>query len=290
MSNLNIGYSFMLGVFAAVNPCGFAMLPAYLSVYLDSDPTTRPTAGIRRALVVSAAVSGGFLTVFAIVGFLIRQSTAFDPLYTQARWAGLVVGVAMATAGIAMLAGWRPPIVPTARLTGSARTDRSVRSMYLFGVAYAIASIGCTIGLFLSVVMSSFTRHGVLAGTLTIATYGVGMGLLVTALTVTLAVARTGLTSRLRNLTRHTHRLSAIIVTLTGGYLAWYWYTAIFHPTSSDPLTGTVGGWQRSLVSWLTRYNALTIAITLAIIVVAATAFSRARTPDRHRQIDRSPR
>lgn len=280
MSNLNIGYSFMLGVFAAINPCGFAMLPAYLSVYLGTDPTTRPAASVRRALVVSAAVSGGFLTVFAVVGFLIRQSTAFDSLYTQARWAGLVVGIAMVAAGIAMLAGWRPPLIPTARLTGTARTDRSVRSMFLFGVAYAVASIGCTIGLFLSVVMSSFTRHGVIAGTLTIATYGAGMGLLVTALTVTLAVARTGLADRLRNLTRHTTRVAAVVVTLTGAYLAWYWYTAIFHPIRPDPITGTVGGWQRALVTWLTHYNAPTIAIALALLIGGAVAIAHRRSRD----------
>ena len=33
----NFAYSFMLGILAAVNPCGFVLLPAYLLYFLGID-------------------------------------------------------------------------------------------------------------------------------------------------------------------------------------------------------------------------------------------------------------
>ena len=51
-------YSFMLGILAAVNPCGFVLLPAYLLYFLgiDSANPAAQKAPIRRALLVSVAV------------------------------------------------------------------------------------------------------------------------------------------------------------------------------------------------------------------------------------------
>ena len=163
-----------------------------------------------------------------------RQVGALSFLVSEARWAGLAIGVAMVVGGTAMLFGWIPTFT-SAGLSSSVKRDRSVRSMFLFGVAYAVASIGCTIGLFLSAILGSFTRHGVVSGAISIALYGVGMGMLVTALTVTLAVAKTGLLDRLRSGMRHAHTVAAVIVILTGMYLAWYWFGAIFRIDSTDP-------------------------------------------------------
>ena len=34
---LHVGYAFGAGMVSAVNPCGFAMLPVYLSLYLGAE-------------------------------------------------------------------------------------------------------------------------------------------------------------------------------------------------------------------------------------------------------------
>ena len=68
--------AFLSGVVATVNPCGFAMLPAYLSYFLGIEShaaVDEPTqASLRRALLVSASVSAGFLAVFTVLGVVIR--------------------------------------------------------------------------------------------------------------------------------------------------------------------------------------------------------------------------
>ena len=63
----NFAYSFLLGVLAAVNPCGFVLLPTYLLFFLGTREETELSASerVRRALVVSAGVSVGFLGVFS---------------------------------------------------------------------------------------------------------------------------------------------------------------------------------------------------------------------------------
>ena len=96
----NFAYSFMLGVLAAVNPCGFVLLPAYLLYFLGIDSDNKQ-APVRRALVVSAAVSSGFLLVFVIIGTISRLFTQWIEL--NAKYAGLLIGLALVVMGIAML-------------------------------------------------------------------------------------------------------------------------------------------------------------------------------------------
>ena len=74
----NFAYSFLLGVLAAVNPCGFVLLPAYLLYFLGLDKSNgqdTQRASLRRALIVSSAVSFGFIVVFLVVGTISRLFT-----------------------------------------------------------------------------------------------------------------------------------------------------------------------------------------------------------------------
>ena len=58
-----LALAFTAGMVATVNPCGFAMLPAYLSYFLGIEGTDDgpAEAGVLRALVVGAVVSLGFV-------------------------------------------------------------------------------------------------------------------------------------------------------------------------------------------------------------------------------------
>ena len=48
---LPFGYAFAAGMLAAVNPCGFALLPGYLGLYLgETEPTDSPAGRLARAL------------------------------------------------------------------------------------------------------------------------------------------------------------------------------------------------------------------------------------------------
>jgi cytochrome c biogenesis protein CcdA len=265
----NFAYSFMLGVLAAVNPCGFVLLPAYLLYFLGIDSNNQQ-APVKRALVVSAAVSSGFLLVFIIIGTISRLFTQWIEL--NAKYAGLLIGLALVVMGVAMLAGWKPSFI-TPTIAG--QRDRSLRAMFVFGIAYAVASIGCTIGFLTTAIFGSIGVHGFASGVISIVLYGAGMALLVSTLTVTLAVAKGGLLRVLRNGLRYMDKLAAGFIVLTGLYLSWYWYVAISERTSAGNVTSNVENWQSDVAAFLQRQGSWRLAFVFAAVIGLATVAAR---------------
>jgi cytochrome c biogenesis protein CcdA len=265
----NFAYNFMLGVLAAVNPCGFVLLPAYLLYFLGIDSNNQQ-APVKRALVVSAAVSSGFLLVFIIIGTISRLFTQWIEL--NAKYAGLLIGLALVVMGVAMLAGWKPSFI-TPTIAG--QRDRSLRAMFVFGIAYAVASIGCTIGFLTTAIFGSIGVHGFASGVISIVLYGAGMALLVSTLTVTLAVAKGGLLRVLRNGLRYMDKLAAGFIVLTGLYLSWYWYVAISERSSAGNVTSNVENWQSDVASFLQRQGAWRLAFVFAVVIGLATVVAK---------------
>lgn len=268
----NFAYSFILGVMAAVNPCGFVLLPTYLIYYLGmeigrEDQSTVNT--LRRSLIVGTSVSAGFIGLFIVVGVISRAFTTV--IRDNAKYAALVIGVGLIAMGIAMFRGWKPRI---AQPDVSIQRKRTVVNMVMFGVVYAIASIGCTIGLLISVILGSVNRNGFVSGVISIVLYGVGMGLLVTSLTVALAFARNGLVTSLKRGLKWFDRVSAGFVVLTGIYLSWYWYGAITN-RASDGVVSRVESWQTNVAEFLQQQGAIPLAIVFVAIIAIAVYFSR---------------
>ena len=271
----NFAYSFMLGILAAVNPCGFVLLPAYLLYFLgiDSANPAAQRAPIRRALLVSAAVSSGFMLVFLIIGTISRLFTQWIEL--NAKYAGLLIGVALVVMGLAMLAGWKPSFI-TPSISGE--RDRSLRAMFVFGIAYAVASIGCTIGFLTTAIFGSIGLNGFASGVLSIVLYGAGMGLLVSTLTVTLAVAKGGLLRVLKNGLRYMDKLAAGFIVLTGLYLTWYWYVAVSERSTAGNVTQNVEGWQSSVATFLQRQGAWRLGLVFIVVVGGAILVNQLRS------------
>jgi cytochrome c-type biogenesis protein len=258
--------SFSSGLLAAVNPCGFVLLPTYLLYFLGIE-NLRPGAqrsSARRALAVSLAVSGGFMTVFVIIGTVVKLSSNW--LVAKSSWLSLAFGVVLIVFGIAMLFGYRLPL--TSPKLDIGQRDRTVRSMYVFGIAYAIASLGCTIGPFLGTVLGGFSTDGVATGVAAIALYGLGMALLVTGLTVTLAIANTGLLRILRSGMGWFEYVSGVFVLLTGLYLTWYWYSSLSDNLDSDVIS-TAESWQSRLQTWINNNQSMVVVASIAVIVLA---------------------
>lgn len=277
----NFAYSFLLGVLAAVNPCGFVLLPAYLMYFLGlegANPAADQRAGMRRALIVSGATSSGFIAVFLVVGTISRLLTRW--IEQQAKYAGFVIGLGLIVMGLAMVAGWKPQSALLQRqgtaLAGE-RRDRTVRSMFLFGVAYAVASIGCSLAFLTTAIFGSIRTTGFVSGVFSIVLYGVGMSLLVMALTVTLAFAQGGLLRVLRRAMRHLDRVAAVFILATGAYLAWYWWAAITERPGNDGLVGRIEHWQAEVANFLQRQGAWRLALVLGTVVAVGVVVATRR-------------
>ena len=263
--------SFIRGMVAAVNPCGFILLPTYLMYFLGLQgviPGTQRST-IRRALLVSAAVSAGFLSVFLVAGVLTYNNSNW--INENAKYATGGIGVALLVLGIAMLFGYKLPFMTPSINTGGDAPERTMRAMFVFGIAYAVASIGCTIGLFIATVFSTTAREGVVAGVGNVLAYGAGMALLVSALTVALASANTSLLKLLRGGLRYVDRIAAGFVVLSGLYLLWYFYWVDIRE-EGDPITDWALERQAQATTFLNDHWQV-VGIVFAVVVGGAIAY-----------------
>jgi cytochrome c-type biogenesis protein len=263
--------SFIRGMVAAVNPCGFILLPTYLMYFLglQGNMPGSQRASLRRALLVSAALSAGFIAVFLVAGVVSYNFTNW--INENAKYATGAIGVGLLVLGVAMLFGYKLPFMTPTIDTGDGTPEKTIRAMFVFGIAYAVASIGCTIGLFIATVFSTTTREGVVAGVGNVVSYGAGMALLVSALTVALAFANTSLLKFLKGGLKYVDRIAAGFVVLSGMYLIWYFYWVDIKE-EGDPITDWALEQQAQATAFLST-NWQTVAIVFVVVVGAAAAY-----------------
>jgi cytochrome c-type biogenesis protein len=224
-----LGYAFVAGVVASVNPCGFVLLPAYLGYYLGDDRDAPGGHGrVGRALVISATVTVSFVLLFGLAGIL--TGVAASALTSSLPWIGTAVGV-----GLILLAGvlasgreLTVPLAPRAAQHLKAATRiRGLGGYAAYGAAYGLASLGCTLPVFLAVVGTSLQLHGLADAVGQFLLFGLGMGTVLAALTMATAWFGDSLTRKARTLGRHLGWASAVLLWLAGAYLVYYWLTAI---------------------------------------------------------------
>jgi cytochrome c biogenesis protein CcdA len=270
-------YYLTIGMVATVNPCGFAMLPAYLSYFLgleDSDAEV-PRASVAQAVQVAFAVAAGFLAVFALAGTLVELTSL--PVYENVPWISIVIGLGLLALGLAMLFGFEPNLrLP--RLDRGGR-ERTVGSMFVFGVSYAIASIGCTLPMFLGAVAGTMSNDSVVGGVMVFGVYGLGMTLVLLALTVGIALARTSIVRFLRRTLPYIGRVSGGLVALAGAYVAYYgWQSRALNggQVPDSNIIDVVSGWSTEVSGWIESAGALRIAVVVCILLAGTIAGVRA--------------
>lgn len=265
---------------ATVNPCGFAMLPAYLSYFMGiQDGEVARGAAMRSALKVGSVVSAGFILVFGIAGIVITalsRSVAADWI----PWLALAVGIGIAILGASMLfAGYELNVaLPKAK---RARLGSGYGKIFGFGVSYAIASLSCTLPVFLTVVATQITLRSFGGGLLIFLAYGIGMATVLLGLTIVLALGKQGLVNRLRASARYINRVSGAILIAAGAWIVWFWSTAI---SSGAGALGASSSFRffENLSQTLLNFvadNTLIVALGfLAVIGAAAAVAARSST------------
>ena len=266
------------GVVAALNPCGFALLPAYLSLFVLEDQQSRPRA-VARALRATAAMTAGFAGVFVLFGLAVAPMASTVQLYLPGFT--VVLGVVIAGAGGWLLAGRRLPALQPRRGRGGRPLTASLGSMAGFGASYAVASLGCTIAPFLAIVVTAFRAGSTVEGVVLFLVYAAGMGLVVGTAAVGVALARTSLIGRIRRSGRFLPRLGGALLLLAGGYVAWYgaWELRVLHgDAGTDPVVDAASRLQQWMAVNAQALGALGFVSVLAVLVLLA-ALPRCRRP-----------
>jgi cytochrome c biogenesis protein CcdA len=234
ISSVPISIALVAGGLAVINPCGFPLLPAFLSYYLGADDQRLPAAPTRvlQGLLVGALITAGFLGFFALVGLPV--SYGVGAIARAVPWAGLATGAALVLAGLLTLLG-RQLRLPM-QLRVQVGRERRIGAMLLFGIGYGAASLGCTLPLFLTLVGASLSGGGKLTVFLA---YGAGMAVVLMALSVLVALAREGAVRAVRPLLPHMNRIAGLLLVAAGGYLFYYWARIRFGDTATvadDPI------------------------------------------------------
>jgi cytochrome c biogenesis protein CcdA len=269
------------GMLGAVNPCGFALLPAYLSVLVTADGN-RPdgpranAVAVGRALRCTAALTAGYVAVFGAFGLLFAPLTGW--LQPRLPWLTVALGAVLMIAGGALVAGRRLPSpgrgLRAPRLTGSAA------SMVLFGMAYAVASLSCAAGPFLAIVVSSLRAGSTASGVALFVAYAAGMGLVVAVTALAVALVRVSAVSRLRRAAAVVPRLGGAVLILTGGYVAYYGAYELrlvrdLRAAGRDPVINAAAGLQHRLAALVGDLGAGRLVLLLAVLLLAGLVAGR---------------
>ena len=221
---LPVGYAFGAGMVASVNPCGFFMLPAYIAYYLglvNESYITLPLAQrLGRSMVVAGITSCGFMVVFGILGFLTAVSGSIVTRYFPET--GLLIGIGMIGIGTWLLLTRKSMgIMATSRVFVVPK--KTAFNVFSFGMAYAVASLSCTLPIFLVVVGSAFASDGITSSLWQFSAYALGMSSVLIIVTIGAAFFRSFVISGFRRISQYSSLISSLLLIFAGSYIIYYW-------------------------------------------------------------------
>lgn len=270
MFGIELAYPFSLGLFAAFNPCGFAMLPVYVSFFLgQNDGETSKAKSILRAIKVAATLTLGFILVFGIFGIV--TASAANAIKPRLPYVVMVLGVLFVPLGIAMLRGFEPKLKLPRMQKGGDSTN--LGSMFLFGVSYAVVSLSCTIGPFVATSSGALTSDNFFEGVAVFLAYGLGMGAVITTLTVGLAMAKTSIATNMRKVLPWVNRVSGVFLFLSGLYLVlygwWEYQVLIRRNATENAVVSLFQDFENAVKLWVLDTGATRLGIGLLILIGA---------------------
>jgi cytochrome c biogenesis protein CcdA len=283
-----VGLAFGAGLVAALNPCGFAMLPAYLALVVRGDDVGR-RAAVGRAVAATTAMAAGFVIVFG--GFGVLTVSAASTVQRYLPYVTLFIGAVLVALGIWLLTGRE--IASPRRLAGSTRWAPTARlgSMFGYGISYAIASLSCTVGPFLAVTAAGLRGGSAIGAAAVYLAYAAGFTLVVGVLAVAAALATSAVVDRMRRIVPYVNRISGALLLIVGVYVGYYglYEIELFagNGNPEDPVIAAAGRLQGALAGWVHRHGAWPWLVALALLVLSAAAW-RATAGGRYRRADRA--
>jgi cytochrome c biogenesis protein CcdA len=228
-SLLPFNLAFSAGMVTTVSPCGIAMLPAYVSLYLGSQEegfwAQSSFRRVARALTISAAVTLSFVAFFGVMGAILSRGGEF--LTTYIPWVAVIIGIALILLGVYLLTGGHLYTNLPARLAARLGNPKSssIKSFLVFGIAYGVAVLSCALPVFLVVVVGSLNAEGFASGLLQFVSFALGMGFIILLVTIGSALFKETVNRWLHRLVPVVNRFSGLLLIFAGGYIIYYWFT-----------------------------------------------------------------
>jgi cytochrome c biogenesis protein CcdA len=270
-----IGLAVTAGLVAGLNPCGFAMLPAYLGLVVRGDARRGALVAFGRAVGATVAMAFGFVVVFGTFGLLTIAAASTVQRYLP--YATVLIGIVFVVLGCWLLIGRELTLLarlPHGRWAPTAR----ISSMFGYGLSYAVASLSCTIGPFLAATGSAVRSGSATDVALVYLGYTAGFTLVVGSLAVAAAVASAAIVERMRRIVPYVNRFSGALLAIVGLYVTYYGFYEIRLFTGNgnpaDPVITAAGRLQGTVAGWVHRHGVwpwlIVIAVLLGVVLLLA--------------------
>jgi cytochrome c-type biogenesis protein len=231
MDLTSIVFAFTAGFIAFFSPCAFPMLPAYISYYLGLiDQKDNNIYQKNKIKLFSEGVIGGIscaigaISVLLIIGIgismlgnavreLIKENIAIiEP----------IVGVILIIMGFVMIFGLSIKIPIKKSPSGKGN-----KSLFVYGILYALVAAGCTAPIFISVIIRAFASSSFFDGILIFLSYAMGLGILLIIITIIITTTKNVILSKIKKILPHIQRLGAIVLITVGIWLIYYYYSIL---------------------------------------------------------------
>ena len=235
-------FAVVAGVASFFSPCAFPLLPSYFSFYQTAGRHTEgPRRGTGKALRFGLAAALGVITfalilglIIAVLGTGVAQTLSISgpgPSQFVRIFRG-VVGIILLTLGIAQLLGWNLKPAFMDSFAFYTRPNREgergpAASLYLYGLGYNAAGMGCTGPILAGLVVAALASGGVASALSAFLVFAVTMGALMLAVSLLVAASEETLITQMKAAAPKIKRAASYVLILVGAFNI---YTAINLP------------------------------------------------------------
>ena len=258
--------AFLGGVLTLLAPCSVMLLPAFFSYAFQSPRKLFARCGIFWLGLLTPLIPLG--AALSSVVALIREHSAF---ITQ------VIALLVIIAGLITLFSLDVPVFRVRSLETASQSRDTAWAVYLLGITYGIAGVGCAGPILGAVLATSSLGGSVIEGIIAVIFYSAGMAfpLLVLALLWQhsagriQAIVRPKPVTLLKRQTTWTNVVSGLVLIILG--------FTIFKIDLSNPLGGivsidTLASWEESIMGLFGTLPAWVITLAGALIIGAIVA------------------
>lgn len=276
MDTATLSLAIVAGVLATFNPCGFALLPAYMGMIAAANEGRSKSQALIGGLRFASGMTVGFILLFGTFGLVFAPFASaisrYLPIVT------IVVGILIVVLGFWLLLGRK--VGNGAGLIKGWSPGESWFSQVGYGLTFAIVSLSCTLGPFLAVTGASIRSSDFFGIVFTFVAFALGMGAAVSVIAVATALTGSQVSVWMRSKSEVISRVTGSLVILAGLYVAWFgWFEWRVNSGEQigDPIIGAVTDAQSWVVNTLSSYSGLVIAFVflIAVIGVAVLVLSK---------------
>lgn len=233
-----IAFAFSAGTVAFLNPCGLVMLPTYVSYFVESNTQQIISASTNSRLIlvrrltrgglVGILVTAAFIATFGLAGIAISSIGIGIAKFLP--WIAVSSGIVIVGIGVARILGKTVNVhipFPRGLLYASSGGNRNKKqpafvNFFLFGIGYSVASLSCTLPLFLLIVFQGLSAGGIKEGSIVFVTYALGMGSVMIAISLAISASNQTFVKWLRKFAPKMNLITSIVLILAGSYLIYY--------------------------------------------------------------------